>query len=242
MSPKSQKPMVNRIAEHRFATMDALQSAAVEAIKSAIVAGVAARGTASLALSGGTTPVPLYEALSHLDLPWSQVQLTLTDERWVPVDDPASNEAMVRRTLLQGPAAAARFTGLKCNTETPEAAEIQMDRALRTLAQPFDLVLLGMGDDAHTASLFPDGIGLEAAMDMTGPLKARAVRPAMEGPARMSLSLPALLQSRQMILLLKGTSKWAVYRDALNDGPVLEAPVRGILHQNQVPVAVYWAP
>lgn len=234
--------MANRIAEHRFATMDALQSAAVQAIKSAIVAGVAARGTASLALSGGTTPVPIYEALSHLDLPWSHVQLTLTDERWVPVDDPASNEAMVRRTLLRGPAAAARFTGLKCNTETPEAAEIQMDGALRTVAQPFDLVLLGMGDDAHTASLFPSGIGLEAAMDMTGPLKARAVRPAMDGPARLSLSLPALLQSRQMILLLKGASKWAVYQDALKDGPVLEAPVRGILHQDQVPVAVYWAP
>lgn len=234
--------MANRIAEHRFATMDALQSAAVQAIKSAIVAGVAARGTASLALSGGTTPVGLYEALSHLDLPWSQVQLTLTDERWVPVDDPASNEAMVRRTLLRGPAATARFTGLKCNTESPEDAEVLIDRALRTLAQPFDLVLLGMGDDAHTASLFPGGVGLEAAMDMTGPLKARAVHPAMEGPARLSLSLPALLQSRQMILLLKGASKWAVYQDALNDGPVLEAPVRGILHQNQVPVAVYWAP
>ena len=149
---------------------------------------------------------------------------------------------MVRRTLLKGPGALARFTSLKCNTQTPEAAEGQIDGALRALAQPFDLVLLGMGDDAHTASLFPGGAGLEAAMDLTGPLKARAVRPAIDGPARLSLSLPALLQSRQMILLLRGTSKWAVYQDALGDGPVLEAPVRGILHQNQVPVAVYWAP
>jgi 6-phosphogluconolactonase len=234
--------MANRIVERRFTDMAALQSAAVEAIRSAILAGVAARGTASLALSGGTTPIPIYEALSHLDLPWSQVQLTLTDERWVPVDDPASNDAMVRRTLLKGPAALARFTSLKCNTQTPEAAEGQIDGALRALAQPFDLVLLGMGDDAHTASLFPGGAGLEAAMDLTGPLKARAVRPAIDGPARLSLSLPALLQSRQMILLLRGTSKWAVYQDALGDGPVLEAPVRGILHQNQVPVTVYWTP
>jgi 6-phosphogluconolactonase len=242
MSPTRPKPLANRIVEHRFTDMAALQSAAVEAIRSAILAGVAARGTASLALSGGTTPIPIYEALSHLDLPWSQVQLTLTDERWVPVDDPASNEAMVRRTLLKGPAALARFTSLKCNTETPEAAEVQMDGALRTLAQPFDLVLLGMGDDAHTASLFPGGVGLKAAMDMTGSLKARAVHPTIAGPARLTLSLPALLQSRQMILLLKGASKWAVYQDALNDGPVLEAPVRGILHQNQVPVTVYWGP
>jgi len=234
--------MANRIVERRFADMGALQSAAVETIQSAIVSGVTARGTASLALSGGTTPVPIYEALSHLDLPWSQVQLTLTDERWVRLDNPASNEAMVRRTLLQGPAAAARFTGLKCNTQTPEAAEIQIDGALRALTQPFDLVLLGMGDDAHTASLFPGSVGLVSAMDLNGPLKARAVHPAIDGPARLSLSLPALLQSRQIILLLKGAFKWSVYQDALGDGPVIEVPIRGILHQNQVPVAVYWAP
>lgn len=234
--------MASRIAERRFANMAALQSVAVETIQSAIIAAVAARGTASLALSGGTTPAPIYEALGRLDLPWSKVQLTLTDERWVPVDDLASNEAMVRRTLLQGPASAARFVGLKCNTKTPEAAEIQIDGALRALTQPFDLVLLGMGDDAHTASLFPGAIGLEAAMDLGGPLKARAMHPAIDGPARLTLSLPALLQSRQIVLLLKGASKWATYQDGLVNGPVLEAPVRGILHQNQVPVAVYWAP
>jgi len=234
--------MASRIAERRFANMAALQAGAVQTIQSAIIAAVTARGTASLALSGGTTPAPIYEALGRLDLPWSKVQLTLTDERWVPVEDLASNEAMVRRTLLQGPASAARFVALKCNAATPEAAEIQIDGALRTLTQPFDLVLLGMGDDAHTASLFPGAVGLEAAMDLNGPLKARAVHPAIDGPARLTLSLPALLQSRQIILLLKGAAKWAIYRDSLVNGPVLEAPVRGILHQNQVPVAVYWAP
>lgn len=234
--------MANRPVERRFDDGAALQTAAIETIRSAILAGVAARGTASLALSGGTTPIAIYQALSHLDLPWSQVQLTLTDERWVPVDDPASNEAMVRRTLLQGPAAAARFTGLKGGAQTPEAAEREIDGVLRTLAQPFDLVLLGMGDDAHTASLFPGGTGIEAAMALDGALMARAVRPVGDGPARMSLSLPALLRSRHILLLLKGPSKWSVYQQSLTDGPVLEAPIRGILHQNQVPVAVYWAP
>ena len=234
--------MANRPAERRFDDVSALQTAAIEAIRSAILAGVAARGNASLALSGGTTPVAIYQALSHLDLPWSQVQLTLTDERWVPVDDPASNEAMIRRTLLQGPAAAARFTGIKCDASSPEAAEVQIDAALRSLTQPFDLVLLGMGDDAHTASLFPGGTGLESAMDLEGTSMARAVRPVGDGPARMSLSLPALLRSRRILLLLKGPSKWSVYQQALTEGPVLEAPIRGILHQSQVPVAVYWAP
>ncbi|MEY4255360.1 MAG: 6-phosphogluconolactonase [Pseudomonadota bacterium] len=234
--------MDNSIVERRFADMAALQAAAVETIKSSILAGIAARGTASLALSGGTTPVLIYQALSHLDLPWSQVQLTLTDERWVPTDDPASNEAMVRRTLLRGPAAAARFTGLKCATATPQEAEVQIDAALRTLTQPFDLVILGMGDDAHTASLFPGAAGLPAAMDLDSPQKARAVRPVGDGPDRLSLTLPALLQSRHILLLLKGPTKWAVYQEARRAGSALEAPVRAILHQDQVPVTVFWGP
>lgn len=228
--------------EHVYRDRAALEAALVESIEATLLAAIAARGVACIALSGGSTPIPIYKALSQRDLPWSQVQLTLTDERWVDAKDPASNEAMIRANLLQGPAAKARFTGFKTPADTPNQAEVQIDAALSTLSQPFDLVLLGMGDDAHTASLFPGGEGLEAAMDLSGTAKVRAVQPTGDGLARLSLSLPALLAARRISLFITGPNKWAVYQKACQPGPVLEAPIRGVLHHAAVPTEVFWAP
>ena len=227
--------------EHVYTDRQALTLAMVDAIEATLLAAIATRGTACIALSGGTTPIEVYKALSQRDLPWSQVQLTLTDERWVDVSDPASSEAMIRATLLQGPAAQARLTGFKTPAATPEIAEAQVDAALATLAQPFDLVLLGMGDDAHTASLFPGGAGLDAAMDLAGTLRVRAVQPAGGGVARLSLTLPSLVSARRIALLITGQTKWAVYKKACEPGPALEAPVRGILHNTPRPTEVFWA-
>ena len=228
--------------EHVSPDRTALEAGLVKAIEATLLAAIAARGVACIALSGGTTPIGVYKALSQRDLPWSQVQLTLTDERWVDAKDPASNEAMLRANLLQGPAAKARFTGFKTPADTPNQAEVQIDAALATLAQPFDLVLLGMGEDAHTASLFPGGEGLEAAMDLNGTSKVRAVQPAGGGVARLSLSLPALVSARRIALLITGPKKWTVYQEACQVGPVLAAPIRGVMHQAPVPTEVFWAP
>ncbi len=228
--------------EHVYPDRTALEAGLVEAIEATLLAAVAARGVACIALSGGPTPIPIYKALSQRDLPWSQVQLTLTDERWVEAKNPASNEAMIRATLLQGPAAKARFTGFKTPADTPNQAEAQIDAALATLSQPFDLVLLGMGDDAHTAALFPGGEGLEAAMDLAGIAKVRAIQPTGGQVACLSLSLPALLSARRIALLITGPNKWAVYQRACQAGPALEAPIRGVLHQALVPPELFWAP
>lgn len=228
--------------EHVYPDRAALEAGLIEAIEATLLAAIAARGVACIALSGGTTPISVYRALSQRDLPWSQVQLTLTDERWVDAKDPASNEAMIRANLLQGPAAKARFTGFKTPADTPKQAEAQINAALATLAQPFDLVLLGMGEDAHTASLFPGGEGLEAAMDPHGTSKVCAVQPVGGGAARLSLSLPALLSARRIALLITGANKWAVYQKACQAGAIVEAPIRGVLHHAPELTEVFWAP
>lgn len=224
------------------ASRDALTDALADRIVGVVAAAVAARGRAFLILSGGTTPADLYARLSAIDLPWDRVDLSLSDERWVDPTDPASNEAMVRRTLLQGRAAAARLTGLKSPGATPADGAAATQARLAALPWPADLLLLGMGEDAHTASLFPGGAGLEAALSPADGTRVAGVQPAGGGPARITLTRPALLEAREIALLFTGTAKRRVYERALEPGPIEEAPVRAVLHQFRVPVSVWWAP
>ena len=219
------------------------------ALAGEIVAGLAeavnARGVATFVASGGSTPGPLYDVLSEMAAPWRSVQVTLSDERWVDPDDPRSNERLVRGRLLRDLAAGARFTPLKTGHAEPEDAEAEVDAALRALPRPFDIMLLGLGENGHTASLFPHGQGLSRALDVSDPALARAVRPVPPDdpdPPRMSMSLRALLDSRLIILLFTGQAKWKTYEAAMGPGEISDAPARALLRQDQTPVQVWWAP
>ena len=231
--------------EHRFETRAELNIALAAEIVGWLGEAVRARGAASLVASGGTTPGPLYDLLSDMAAPWRRVSVTLADERWVAPDDPMSNERLIRGRLLRDLGAAARFTPLKTDDATPEEAEITVGAALAALPRPFDVMLLGLGENGHTASLFPHGQGLEAALDVSDPALARAVHPAPPDdpiPPRMSMTLRALLDSRRIVLLFTGAAKWAAYQGALGPGDVADAPVRAVLRQSEVPVQVWWAP
>jgi len=231
--------------ERRFADRAELTAALAQAIVARLSDAVSARGSASLVASGGTTPGPLYDRLSGLAAPWERVSVTLADERWVPLDDPLSNARLVRARLIRDRASRARFIGLKTGHAEPELAEPDVDAALRAIPRPFDLVLLGLGENGHTASLFPHGQGLDAALNLADPALARAVRPVAPDapyPPRMSLTLRAILDSRLIVLLFTGEAKWAVYRQALEAGDVESQPVRAVLRQGATPVEVWWAP
>src|SRR5262249_7486093 len=151
---------------------------------------IASRRQATLIVPGGKSPQATFERLAREALDWIAVTVTLTDERWVSADDAASNEAFARRVLLTGRAADARFVGLYTGDESPEAGEAACAERLSTLTRPFDVVLLGMGDDGHTASLFPGAEALGAALDEHATQPCKAIRAPGIEPPRMTLTLP----------------------------------------------------
>ena len=203
---------------------------------------IAEKGGASLAVSGGSTPKPLFERLSRLDIPWEHVTISLVDERWVDAADKDSNEHLVRAHLLKNRAAKATFIGMKNEALTAVAGVQQCERRLRQVPPPFDLVILGMGNDGHTASLFPGARQLAAATAMDSGKICMAVTPPAASHDRMTLTLPAILAANRIFLLIVGAEKLKILKQALATGLPEAMPIRFILRQEQVPVTIYHAP
>ncbi len=206
--------------------------------------GLAGGGLVSLAVSGGRSPVPVFEALRQEELDWSRVVVTLVDERWVPETDPASNAALVKTHLLQDGAAAARFVPLYTGEATAVAAEATLARQFGDIPQPFCALILGMGDDGHTASLFPASPQLEAGLALSGstgdtpPCLAQvgAVAPT----ERISLTLPWILAAQTVYLQFGGSSKRDVFNVACQ-APDRQYPVSFVLARTATPVRVFAA-
>lgn len=223
--------------EHLFA--DGAQAAADLATRIATLLGdaIATRGTASIALSGGRSPKPVLEALATTPLDWSKVVVTLVDERWVAPDAPDSNERLLRETLLTGPAAAARFVPMKNDATDAYAGQPAVEAAFAAIPWPLDIVLLGMGEDGHTASLFPAAV--ELANGLTSAARTIAVTPPAAPHQRLSLTASAILASRHIFLQISGAAKKAVYDNALKDGPVEQLPIRLALLQDKTPIEIW---
>ena len=220
--------------EWRYASTAAMAEATATAVAEALRGAIAARGRATLVVSGGRTPEALFRILARAELDWSAVTVTLADERWLHPDDPESNENLVRRTLLTGPAAAARLRGLKLADTEPERAARELNARLAALPRPFDVLLLGMGEDGHTASLFPCAPELPAVLGAGRDQLVAALHPTTACHARLSLTPSALRNARATWLLLAGESKWRVYQDALRaPADVAAMPVRLVLRDRK---------
>ncbi|GHC29388.1 6-phosphogluconolactonase [Kushneria pakistanensis] len=190
-----------------------------------------------LVLSGGSTPKPFMQALSVLELDWSRVDITLADERWVPTDHDDSNDRFVRTNMMINAAANARFHPLVNDEQTPEAGAGEVGERLAGLAWPASVVVLGMGGDGHTASLFPDSEQLNDGLESEAVVIA--ARAPSVGQPRISLTRDRLMQSRRRYLHLNGADKKSVLAQAMAGSDRQELPIRAFL---DAPLALYWAP
>ena len=189
---------------------------------------------ATLVVPGGTTPGPIFDALCDADLDWSRVDVMLSDERWVPQDDPRSNAGLVRARLLTGRAVAAAFHPFFAGGEDPEDTLSKVEAQIEPLL-PISVGLLGMGADMHTASLFPRGDNLRLALDPGAPILV-SMRAAGLDCTRVSLSARVLRDAMTLHLVITGEDKRAALERALTLPPE-EAPVAAILNEAEV----HWA-
>jgi 6-phosphogluconolactonase len=235
-------PLLN-VTTHSFTDCKAQAAALAERIAGHLREGIDQRGSAVLAVSGGSTPKDLFARLSRESLDWARVHITLVDERWVPDTDERSNARLVKATLLQNAASVAQFVPLYTGAESPEAGLAEANARIDALPHPFDAVVLGMGDDGHTASFFPGGDHLAEALDLDGQARVLPMRAPGAGEPRITLSLPAVLDTRALYLLVTGATKRDVLADArLGLGAAQHYPVRSVLSQTRAPLSVYWCP
>ena len=219
----------------RFTSKAELDSALALHLAERLAEDIALYGDASLAVSGGGTPTAMFRHLARCSLDWSRVWLTLVDERCVATDSPDSNERMLRENLLQQQAARARFISMAdAAREGIEALESQIDN----MPRPFSAVVLGMGADGHTASWFPQAANLPELLDPNNPAKVAHTVPVTAAHERLTLTMAAVLDSREIIVHITGAEKKAVITQAGDQN----YPVAAVFAQHSTPASIWWAP
>lgn len=215
----------------------AIAGATADALRADLAMGDGAR----LLLSGGTTPAPVYRALTLHGLDWGRVRAALVDERWLPPGDADSNAELVRATLLDGPAALARFEPLLM----PDRDLDETVRAANRMSRPSSVALLGMGPDGHTASLFPHAPSLPQALSAREDyisFDASGCAGAGAWPLRISITPAGLAKARHRLLLVRGEPKRRLLQRAIAGSDVLELPVRALFSLPGQPLHIHWCP
>ena len=225
---------------HAFKNKNEAFSFASKLCADAIRKTIETNAHASMLLSGGTTPAPLYERLSHETLSWSRVDIGLVDERWVEPDDQASNERLVRTHFLQNNASAASFVPMKIPSLNAESAKQNVDDMYKPFAKP-SVAIIGMGPDGHTASWFPESKGLDEAMNASTSKRVQAIDAtncAVAGAhtSRMTVTMPVLANADTVLLLISGNQKRTVLQEQSS------LPIHKLFTERDDQIETVWIP
>ena len=225
---------------HAFNEQEVLIEALSQSILTNLQKAIDEKGKASLIVSGGSTPKPLFEKLRKTAFEWEKVSVGLCDERWVDVSKEESNENFVKKHLIQEEAAKANFIGLyEVNTNIHMAQKV-CSQKMKEMLFPFDVLILGMGSDGHTASLFPENVKLEEAFDLKNQNFCIAMEPMAAPFMRMSLTLWAILSAKNIYVHFEGEEKVAVYEEAIAGEDMYIMPIRSVLNQEIKEIEVFY--
>jgi 6-phosphogluconolactonase len=213
---------------HDFANREALATGLADRVARALSRAISRKRSAVLAVSGGTTPTLFFEHLSHQSITWDKVTITLVDERQVDEDNPRSNARLARQNLLNNHAAAAKFVPLFRNELAASSLEP-------------DVVVLGMGEDGHTASFFPGGNRLGEALDPKTVTALLVMQAPTAVEPRLTFTLSTLLKAKVMCLHIEGANKQSVLQKAIIGTDIMDMPIRAVL-QSDCPLEIFWCP
>ncbi len=224
-----------------FAQRADLDNALANNVAELLSKALSHKGKASLAVSGGSTPKGFFSALSKKDLDWNNVTITLADERWVEFESDASNTRLVHENLLKNNASAATFFHLKKDSEFNSEILVQLNIDAKKQLLPLDVLILGMGEDGHTASLFPCSEQISTALSLDNSDALMKVVPQTAPHDRITFTYAHLVQSKNVILHVCGEGKKVVLEKALTDNNQREMPIRAFLQNPEINTQVYWA-
>ena len=226
---------------NQFISREALDKQLSDEVARILADAVRISGKASIAVSGGSTPKGFFKVLSQVDLPWEKITVTLADERWVGIDSDASNTQLVHENLLQNKAKSAKFFHLKQGEKLSDETLGDLNLAAKTALLPLDVLILGMGEDGHTASLFPCSDEIISALDINNPNALMAVVPKTAPHTRITFSFASLITSNNTFLHISGNAKKDVLNKALAGNDKFVMPIRAFLQQPDLNTQVYWA-
>ncbi len=218
---------------------ESLASDLCQSIGEILTEAIRKRGHASMAVSGGSTPVPLFKEFSLLSIDWTKIDLTLVDDRWVDAKNSDSNELLVRTHLIKNKAAKVNFIPLKNDSKTAKEGQKISEEMLRKITLPFDVVVLGMGSDGHTASLFPCSDELPDAMDLNNLNYLISTSPKTAPYQRLSLTARVIIDAKNVFLHLNGSSKLHTLESAMEYKDSSRMPIYTFLENG---LNIYWSP
>lgn len=225
-----------------FPVRSELDNELAKTVSNILAKAIKDNGKASIAVSGGSTPKGFFSVLSQSDIDWSKVTITLADERWVPIDSDASNTRLVHENLLQNKAKEAKFFHLKQGDELADETLADLNVAASKTLLPLDVLILGMGEDGHTASLFPCSEEINVGLDESNDAVLLKVEPKTASHQRISFTFASLITSKNIFLHSCGEAKKTVLTKALQGDDPFEMPIRAFLQHPSLNTQIFWAP